>query len=191
LKKLAQIINLFSNLFHVAYALRYTFVHLSILMLLQLDQDLFAQSHAPEQVTVHQKWIDSLGWTEIESDHLVWQETDQAWQFQKVKIKWKSISIVVDQMQVKIKKDHSIEMKATGHLKIKHEQGELEAGQLEYQHQDQVLLLSDQIKGHWLGLAVKAKQASLHLDPVLLEVQQIQLQFNLSDLIKQMQKKQM
>ncbi len=162
------------------------------LMSLQIDQDLFAQSHTANQVTSPQKWIDSLGWTEIESESLVWQETDQTWRFQKVKIKWKSISIVADQMQIKMKTNHTIEMKAYGHLKIKHEQGELEAQQLEYQyqHQDQVLLLSEQIKGHWLGLQVKAKQVSLHLDPVLLEVHQIQLQFDLSDLIKQMQKKQ-
>ncbi len=85
---------------------------LSIYLIFVSIYPIFAQSHLPAHVQVHhqsisisQKWIDSLGWTEIESESLVWQEKDQTWQFKQVQLKWKSLEIKCDEMQVQIKED--------------------------------------------------------------------------------------
>jgi hypothetical protein len=171
---------------------------LSIYLIFVSIYPLFAQSALPfhaqlndQSLSISQKWIDSLGWTEIESESLVWQESDQTWQFKQVQLKWKSLEIKCDQMQVQIKEDTSISLKAFGHLNLKHAQGTLEAGLLTYHQKNeaQIILLSNGIKGNWLDTQIQAKQASLQIDPILLEVQQIQLKFNLPDLVRQLQQR--
>jgi hypothetical protein len=171
---------------------------LSIYLIFVSIYPIFAQSHLPPHAQLHhqstsisQKWIDSLGWTEIESESLVWQEKDQTWQFKQVQLKWKSLEIKCDEMQVQIKEDTSISLKAFGTLKLKHTQGTLEAGLLTYHQKNeaQLILLSNGIKGNWLDTQIQAKQASLQIDPILLEVQQIQLKFNLPDLVRQLQQR--
>ena len=179
-------INLFNHrIFLVIYP-----IFLVIYLIFFVIHPIFAQSSV-QSISLSQKWLDSLGWTEIESERLVWAEKDQTWQFQHVKLKWKSLEISCDEMQVQIKSDESISLKAFGHLKLKHSQGTLEAGLLTYQQKNeaQIIWLSNEIKGNWLDTQIQAKQASLQIDPILLDIQQIQLKFNLPDLVRQLQQR--
>jgi lipopolysaccharide assembly outer membrane protein LptD (OstA) len=127
--------------------------------------------------------LDRLGWTELSCDKLTWQQAENAWKLDHIKINWKTVVLKAELLIVK-EEDQAWRLEGKGKIELWHQDGHLKADQIKYIEKENRLFLEGNISGHWKGYQMEAQKIILDLTSLDLELLHPKLKFDLKALLK-------